>query len=171
MLSVPRRAIDNKFLSSIEGFRGKSLVTFLIFRSTKRKKNIQKPHQLASAFTKFASKFSISILYTFLLTLHSNVIRPFFIYFLSMCVFIESGNIHKLGRLVSHELWTVIDKDGKSKERYLFLFKSRILICKIRRISEDRSVFVIKNIAKVFYCIVFVSLMPILISFWLTIFS
>lgn len=82
------------------------------------------------------------------------------------------GNIHKLGRLLTHvsisnrsinrdyvlntmfntyvqEWYTVIDKDGKSKERYLFLFKARILVCKVRRISEDRSVFVLKDIIRV----------------------
>ncbi|XP_076659530.1 obscurin isoform X6 [Halictus rubicundus] len=58
------------------------------------------------------------------------------------------GNIHKLGRLLTHEWYTVIDKDGKSKERYLFLFKARILVCKVRRISEDRSVFVLKDIIR-----------------------
>ncbi|XP_034942777.1 obscurin isoform X3 [Chelonus insularis] len=58
------------------------------------------------------------------------------------------GNIHKLGRLLTHEWFTVIDKDGKSKERYLFLFKARILVCKVRRISEDRSVFVLKDIIR-----------------------
>lgn len=80
MLSVPHRAIDNKFLASIEGYR---------------------------------------------------------------------GSLHKIGRLLSHEWWTAIDKEGKSKERYLFLFKSRILICKVRRISEDRSIFILKDIIKV----------------------
>lgn len=40
------------------------------------------------------------------------------------------------------------DKDGKSKERYCFLFKSRILVCKVRRISEDRSIFLLKDIIK-----------------------
>ncbi|XP_037043462.1 obscurin isoform X3 [Bradysia coprophila] len=79
MLSVPHRAIDNKFLASIEGYR---------------------------------------------------------------------GNIHKLGRLLTHEWWTVTDKEGKSKERYIFLFKSRLLVCKVRRISDDRSVFVLKDIIK-----------------------
>lgn len=59
------------------------------------------------------------------------------------------GNIHKLGRLIAHEWWTVIDKEGKPKERYLFLFKARILVCKVRRISEDRSVFVLKDIVRV----------------------
>ncbi|XP_043471829.1 obscurin isoform X5 [Leptopilina heterotoma] len=59
------------------------------------------------------------------------------------------GNIHKLGRLLTHEWYTVIDKDGKSKERYLFLFKARILVCKVRRISEDRSVFVLKDIIRI----------------------
>nr|XP_031831778.1 obscurin isoform X2 [Nomia melanderi] len=58
------------------------------------------------------------------------------------------GNIHKLGRLLTHEWYTVIDKDGKCKERYLFLFKARILVCKVRRISEDRSVFVLKDIIR-----------------------
>ncbi|XP_014485518.1 PREDICTED: muscle M-line assembly protein unc-89-like isoform X3 [Dinoponera quadriceps] len=58
------------------------------------------------------------------------------------------GNIHKLGRLLTHEWYTVIDKEGRSKERYLFLFKARILVCKVRRISEDRSVFVLKDIIR-----------------------
>ncbi|XP_011305282.1 muscle M-line assembly protein unc-89 isoform X2 [Fopius arisanus] len=58
------------------------------------------------------------------------------------------GNIHKLGRLLTHEWFTVTDKDGKTKERYLFLFKARILVCKVRRILEDRSVFVLKDIIK-----------------------
>ncbi|XP_024939523.1 obscurin isoform X4 [Cephus cinctus] len=58
------------------------------------------------------------------------------------------GNIHKLGRLLTHEWFTVTDKDGKNKERYLFLFKARILVCKVRRISEDRSVFVLKDIIR-----------------------
>ncbi|KAF3425118.1 hypothetical protein E2986_07915 [Frieseomelitta varia] len=51
-------------------------------------------------------------------------------------------------QLLLKEWYTVIDKDGKSKERYLFLFKARILICKVRRISEDRSVFVLKDIIR-----------------------
>ncbi|XP_020711861.2 obscurin isoform X6 [Athalia rosae] len=58
------------------------------------------------------------------------------------------GNIHKLGRLLTHEWFSVVDKDNKSKERYLFLFKARILVCKVRRISEDRSVFVLKDIIR-----------------------
>ncbi|XP_049949483.1 obscurin isoform X1 [Schistocerca serialis cubense] len=58
------------------------------------------------------------------------------------------GNIHKLGRLLKHDWFTVTDKEGKHKERYLFLFKARILVCKVRRISEDRSVFVLKDIVK-----------------------
>ncbi|XP_054277504.1 obscurin-like isoform X6 [Macrosteles quadrilineatus] len=58
------------------------------------------------------------------------------------------GNIHKLGRLLRHDWFCVTDRDGKSKERYLFLFKARILICKVRRISEDRSVFVLKDIIR-----------------------
>ena len=49
---------------------------------------------------------------------------------------------------MAHEWWTVTDKEGKSKERYLFLFKARILICKVRRISDDRSVFILKDIVR-----------------------
>lgn len=52
-------------------------------------------------------------------------------------------------RLYFQEWYTLIDKEGKSKERYLFLFKARILVCKVRRISEDRSVFVLKDIIRV----------------------
>lgn len=59
------------------------------------------------------------------------------------------GNIHKLGRLLTHDWFTVTDVEGKPKERYLFLFKARILICKVRRISDDRSVFILKDILKV----------------------
>ncbi|XP_021942907.1 obscurin isoform X3 [Zootermopsis nevadensis] len=58
------------------------------------------------------------------------------------------GNIHKLGRLLRHDWFTVSDRDGKCKERYLFLFKARILICKVRRISDDRSIFVLKDIIR-----------------------
>ncbi|XP_059609268.1 obscurin isoform X2 [Phlebotomus argentipes] len=79
MLNIPHQAIDNKFIASIEGYR---------------------------------------------------------------------GNIHKLGRLLTHEWWTVVDREGKPKERYLFLFKARILICKVRRISDDRSVFVLRDIVR-----------------------
>ncbi|XP_026738493.1 obscurin isoform X2 [Trichoplusia ni] len=78
-LSVPNRATDNKFIASIEGFR---------------------------------------------------------------------GNIYKLGRLLTHDWFTVTDSEGKSSERYLFLFKARILICKVKRVSDDRSVFVLKDIIK-----------------------
>ncbi|KAI8437957.1 hypothetical protein MSG28_010622 [Choristoneura fumiferana] len=58
------------------------------------------------------------------------------------------GNIYKLGRLLTHDWFTVTDADGKSKERYLFLFKARVLICKVKRVSDDRSVFVLKDIIK-----------------------
>ncbi|XP_026319349.1 obscurin isoform X2 [Hyposmocoma kahamanoa] len=58
------------------------------------------------------------------------------------------GNIYKLGRLLTHDWFTVTDTEGKPKERYLFLFKARILICKVKRVSDDRSVFVLKDIVK-----------------------
>ncbi|XP_069669104.1 obscurin isoform X4 [Periplaneta americana] len=58
------------------------------------------------------------------------------------------GNIHKLGRLLKHDWFSVSEKEGKSKDRYLFLFKARILVCKVRRISDDRSIFVLKDIIR-----------------------
>ncbi|KAI5708872.1 hypothetical protein M8J76_005116 [Diaphorina citri] len=59
------------------------------------------------------------------------------------------GNIHKLGRLLRHDWFKVKFADtAKEKERYLFLFKARILICKVRKIAEDRSVFVLKHIIR-----------------------
>ena len=64
------------------------------------------------------------------------------------------GNISKIGRLLLHEWWTVIDKEGKSHERYLFLFKSRLLICKVRKISDKRSIFVLQEIIKIPDCVV-----------------
>ncbi|CAG9132454.1 unnamed protein product [Plutella xylostella] len=58
------------------------------------------------------------------------------------------GNIYKLGRLLTHDWFTILDSEGKAKERYLFLFKARILVCKVKRVSDDRSVFVLKDIIK-----------------------
>lgn len=58
------------------------------------------------------------------------------------------GSIHKLGRLIAHD-WFSITSGQEKKERYLFLFKARILICKVRRISEDRSVFQLKDSIRV----------------------
>lgn len=58
------------------------------------------------------------------------------------------GSIYKLGRLLAHD-WFSVTFDNTTKERYLFLFKARILICKVRRISEDRSVFQLKDIIRV----------------------
>ncbi|XP_030246752.1 obscurin-like, partial [Drosophila navojoa] len=83
MLSVPSRAYDNIFISSIEGYR---------------------------------------------------------------------GNIQKLGRLLLHEPCLVTEKDGKTHERYCFLFKSRILITKVRKISEKKSIFILQNIIKLPLC-------------------
>ncbi|XP_017774924.1 PREDICTED: muscle M-line assembly protein unc-89 isoform X2 [Nicrophorus vespilloides] len=57
------------------------------------------------------------------------------------------GSIHKLGRLLAHDWFSVCFGDI-TKERYLFLFKARILISKVRRISEDRSVFQLKDIIR-----------------------
>lgn len=58
------------------------------------------------------------------------------------------GSVHKLGRLLAHDRFSVTFGDV-TKERYLFLFKARVLICKVRRISEDRSIFQLKDIIRV----------------------
>ncbi|XP_022920655.2 obscurin isoform X3 [Onthophagus taurus] len=57
------------------------------------------------------------------------------------------GSIHKLGRLLAHD-WFSVNLGDLVKERYLFLFKARILICKVRRISDERSVFQLKDIIR-----------------------
>ncbi|KAJ8950645.1 hypothetical protein NQ318_010845 [Aromia moschata] len=57
------------------------------------------------------------------------------------------GSIQKLGRLLAHDRFSITFGDV-TKERYLFLFKARILICKVRRISEDRSIFQLKDIIR-----------------------
>lgn len=62
------------------------------------------------------------------------------------------GNIYKLGRLLLHEWCTVVDKEGKAHDRYCFLFKSRILVTKVRKITENRSVFILQNIVKLPLC-------------------
>ncbi|CAH0545690.1 unnamed protein product [Brassicogethes aeneus] len=57
------------------------------------------------------------------------------------------GSIHKLGRLLAHDRFSVTFGET-TKERYLFLFKARILITKVRRISDDRSIFQLKDIIR-----------------------
>ncbi|CAH2103000.1 unnamed protein product [Euphydryas editha] len=57
------------------------------------------------------------------------------------------GNIYKLGRLLTHD-WFTVDYDGEPKNHYVFLFKARILICEVQKIAEDRSIFVLKHIVK-----------------------
>lgn len=58
------------------------------------------------------------------------------------------GNLQKLGRVLAHEYFGVKDKENKIKERYLFLFKSRVLITKAKRLSDEKSIFVLKDIVK-----------------------
>nr|XP_026492682.1 obscurin isoform X6 [Vanessa tameamea] len=67
-------------------------------------------------------------------------------------IFIDSiegyrGNIYKLGRLLTHD-WFTVDYDGEPRNHYVFLFKARILLCEVQRVGEDRSVFVLKHIVK-----------------------
>ncbi|CAH0724488.1 unnamed protein product, partial [Brenthis ino] len=57
------------------------------------------------------------------------------------------GNIYKLGRLLTHD-WFTVDFDGDPQNRYVFLFKARILVCEVQKIGDDRSVFVLKHIIK-----------------------
>lgn len=40
-------------------------------------------------------------------------------------------------------------KDKKPHDRYLFLFKARILVCKVRKVAENRYVFILKEIIRV----------------------
>ncbi|XP_042234486.1 obscurin-like [Homarus americanus] len=58
------------------------------------------------------------------------------------------GNLFKLGRLIRHDWFSVREAGQKARDRYLFLFKARILITKVRRIGEDRSVFILKDIIR-----------------------
>nr|XP_019933189.2 obscurin isoform X5 [Aedes albopictus] len=58
------------------------------------------------------------------------------------------GNLQKLGRVLAHEYFGVKDKENKIKERYLFLFKSRVLITKAKRLSDEKSIFVLKDVVK-----------------------
>ncbi|XP_021696069.1 LOW QUALITY PROTEIN: obscurin [Aedes aegypti] len=58
------------------------------------------------------------------------------------------GNLQKLGRVLAHEYFGVKDKENKIKERYLFLFKSRVLVTKAKRLSDEKSIFVLKDIVR-----------------------
>ncbi|XP_021952038.1 obscurin isoform X2 [Folsomia candida] len=59
------------------------------------------------------------------------------------------GNVFHLGRLLRHDWFTVTRQDvDEVKQRYVFLFKNRILVTKVRKISEERSVFILKDIIK-----------------------
>ncbi|XP_052897549.1 obscurin [Anopheles moucheti] len=62
------------------------------------------------------------------------------------------GNLQKLGRVLAHEYFGVRDRENKIKERYLFLFKSRILVTKVKRLSDERSIFILKDIVRLPDC-------------------
>ena len=47
------------------------------------------------------------------------------------------------------EWFTVTDSRGRARDRYLFLFKARILVTKVRRVTDDRNLFLLKDIIKV----------------------
>ncbi|XP_034830900.2 obscurin isoform X4 [Maniola hyperantus] len=57
------------------------------------------------------------------------------------------GNIYKLGRLLTHD-WFTVDFGDKPKNKYLFLFKARLLICEVVNVGDGRSVFVLQYIVK-----------------------
>ncbi|XP_061385572.1 obscurin isoform X4 [Danaus plexippus] len=57
------------------------------------------------------------------------------------------GNIYKLGRLLTHD-WFTVTCEQEREQLYVFLFKSRLLLCKVKRIGEDRSAFELKQIVK-----------------------
>jgi hypothetical protein len=55
------------------------------------------------------------------------------------------GNVHKLGRLIAHSNWIVVDQEQKKKNRYIFLFKTRLLITKLKQLSDERCTFNVKD--------------------------
>ncbi|CAK1544365.1 unnamed protein product [Leptosia nina] len=57
------------------------------------------------------------------------------------------GNIYKLGRLLTHD-WFTVEIEGTKENLYLFLFKARILLSRIKKVSDDRSVFVLQHIVR-----------------------
>ncbi|XP_076362332.1 uncharacterized protein LOC143253057 isoform X2 [Tachypleus tridentatus] len=58
------------------------------------------------------------------------------------------GNVHKLGRLIKHDWFEVIELSGLVRERYVFLFKGRMLITEVIRVGLDRQKYLVKNIIK-----------------------
>ena len=50
---------------------------------------------------------------------------------------------------IIQEWFTVTDSRGRARDRYLFLFKARILVTKVRRVTDDRNLFLLKDIIKV----------------------
>lgn len=46
--------------------------------------------------------------------------------------------------------FTVCDSRGRSRDRYLFLFKARILVTKVKRVTDERNIFLLKEIIKVY---------------------
>ncbi|KAF0311171.1 Obscurin [Amphibalanus amphitrite] len=58
------------------------------------------------------------------------------------------GNIHRLGRLILHDWFTETESDGVAKQRYLFLFKTCVLVSKPRKVGETKSVFQLKDIIR-----------------------
>ena len=54
---------------------------------------------------------------------------------------------------IIQEWFTVTDSRGRARDRYLFLFKARILVTKVRRVTDDRNLFLLKDIIKVYLTI------------------
>ncbi|KAG8183020.1 hypothetical protein JTE90_017107 [Oedothorax gibbosus] len=59
------------------------------------------------------------------------------------------GNLHKLGRILKHDWFDVTDCNNLRRERFLFLFKSRIFVTDQKRLGTgSRFIYLVKNIIK-----------------------
>uniref|UniRef100_A0A336L6B8 CSON000837 protein n=1 Tax=Culicoides sonorensis TaxID=179676 RepID=A0A336L6B8_CULSO len=59
------------------------------------------------------------------------------------------GSLFKLGKLIAHDKWILTETENKDQERYIFLFKTRLLITKIKSVGEDKTNFEYKSSIKV----------------------
>ncbi|XP_067119962.1 muscle M-line assembly protein unc-89-like [Centruroides vittatus] len=59
------------------------------------------------------------------------------------------GNVHKLGRILRKEWFEVTDENNVAKEKFVFLFKRHIFVTDERKVSDDNSLYIVKNIVKI----------------------